>query len=127
MPARPVGMSTSHNGILYFCCVVFLGLLLLVALRVNSGQHSQPQVQAHHQLQRGAIIKMTATGKYYFVSYVDSHGADLVPCIGDGCSAQGWSADKLQNTPHATIYPDDPDLVSAYDAFAQQAPETYPK
>jgi hypothetical protein len=71
-------------------------------------------------LERGVIVKITATGKSFFVAAVSSHGTDLVPCIGDGCQAEGWTAEMLQNTPHTTIYLHDPAYQAALASFAKQ-------
>lgn len=116
MPVRPVGVSGSKNGVLYFVCLVFLFLLLAVALRTYPTYHPQPQPQ----LQRGVVIKTISDGKLYFVTAVTSEGADLAPCIGAGCAIQGWSAARLQETAHRDAYPGDPNYGDVMALFAKQ-------
>jgi len=77
-------------------------------------------------LQRGVVIKTLPDGKLYFVTYVSQEGADLAPCIGAGCTIQGWSAARLQETVHEKTYPVDLNYGDVMASFAKQTePSTF--
>ncbi len=97
--------------------VMLLGLSLIAFIAAIGCKKSN---SVEPPLQRGAIVKTFPDGHFYFVTYVGSRGADLIPCIGEACPIRAWSAERLQSTVHQTAYPGDPNYAGALTLFAKQ-------
>ena len=118
-PIRPTS-KVSGTSVWMLLLIVFVVLSGLVWKMRTDSMSAQPQFQ------RGVVIKTLPDGKFYFVTAVTSEGADLAPCIGAGCTIQGWSAARLQETVHRDSYPSDPNYGDVMALFAKQPePSTF--
>jgi hypothetical protein len=97
--------------------VMLLGLGLIASIAAVGCRKPNP---VEPPLQRGSIVKTLPDGHFYFVTYVGSQGADLIPCIGEQCPIRAWSAERLQTTVHFTVYPSDSSYGDVLTAFAKQ-------
>lgn len=122
--ARPAS-KVSGTIILTLFLILFFVLIVGLMWKTHTDfMSAQPRRQS--QFHRGVVIRTLPDGKLYFVTAVGAQGADLAPCIGAGCTIQGWSAERLQKTTHNDVYPGDPNYGDVMALFAKQPePSTF--